>query len=144
MFESENVGHAMRSRSTLAYLAYMIQSLLHTADPEHQDFRQDIRLTMPARTTKLRYRRIVADRATRALSRIFRLPSTSTVTFLLGLGASIWIIVGYAGLKIKENALRSANERRRNDRYVTTQTWFFGALIETGVLSVLKHISRRH
>lgn len=73
---------------------------------------------MPSRRTKSRYRRIVVDRSTALLSRIFRLPSTSTVTFLLGIGASIWVIVGYAGLKIKENALRAAGERRRNDRYV--------------------------
>lgn len=73
---------------------------------------------MPSRRTKSRYRRIVVDRSTALLSRIFRLPSTSTVTFLLGIGASIWVIVGYAGLKIKENALRAASERRRNDRYV--------------------------
>lgn len=112
-------------------------------DLERQNLDQDIRLTMPARTTKSRYRRIVADRATRVLSRIFRLPSTSTVTFLLGLGASIWIIIGYAGLKIKENTLRSANERRRNDRYVTGQTWFFGELIATAVLLVLKRIFKR-
>ncbi|KAJ9112441.1 hypothetical protein QFC20_002229 [Naganishia adeliensis] len=74
---------------------------------------------MPSRRTKSRYRRIVVDRSTALLSRIFRLPSTSTVTFLLGIGASIWVIVGYAGLKIKENALRAASERRRNDRVKT-------------------------
>lgn len=81
---------------------------------------------MPTRTTKSRYRRIILDRTTGALSRIFRLPSTSTITFLLGLGAWIWVVIGYAGLKIKENALRSANERRRNDRYAVSLNRVFG------------------
>ncbi|KAJ9109867.1 hypothetical protein QFC19_001846 [Naganishia cerealis] len=74
---------------------------------------------MPARTAKSRYRRIVADRSTAFIARIVRLPSVSSITFLLGLGASIWVIVGYFGLKMKENALRAAGERRKNDRVKT-------------------------
>ncbi|KAJ9106286.1 hypothetical protein QFC21_001431 [Naganishia friedmannii] len=74
---------------------------------------------MPARTTTSRYRRIAAERSTALLARVVRLPSVSSITFLLGLGASIWVMVGYFGLKIKENALRAASERRKNDRVKT-------------------------
>ncbi|KAJ9124291.1 hypothetical protein QFC22_001091 [Naganishia vaughanmartiniae] len=74
---------------------------------------------MPARNIKSRYRRIVADRSTAFVTRLVRLPSVSSITFLLGLGASIWVMVGYFGLKMKENALRVAGERRKNDRVKT-------------------------
>lgn len=73
---------------------------------------------MPVRNTKSRYRRIVAERSTAFVARLVRLPSVSSITFLLGLGASIWVTIGYFGLKMKENALRVAAERRKNERYV--------------------------